>query len=236
MQSTALKNTQGICACRGSYQTHPGSTPGSALTRFPGILDCLVQVFISEASILIFPLIQVLLHGAQGILHSCSCFIGLSSSCFGILDCVLCILCKERNISEVSRSREEAPWITVSARRREQRESVQPAQNKPCSLPSMSCTDCSWVRSCSFFSRRPASLSFAVCRVPLIAAIKEMLFAGAQSSPKDSRSCHKPLSPPLSLLCCLLAPSSRLLLFLFSVLEVAPRFSEMTFCETNMGL
>lgn len=81
----------------------------SALTRFPGILDCLVQVFISEASILIFPLIQVLLHGAQGILHSRSCFVGLSSSCFGILDRVLCVLCKERNISEVVRSREEAP-------------------------------------------------------------------------------------------------------------------------------
>lgn len=130
------------------------------------------------------------------------------------------------------------PWVTVSAQRREQRESVQPPQNKPCSLPSMSCTDWSWVRSCSFFTRRSASLSFAVCRVPLIAAIKEMhvLFAGAQSSPKDIRSCEKPLSPPLSLLCCLLAASSRLLLFLFSILEAAPRFSDMTFCETNRTL
>lgn len=209
---------------------------GSALTRFSGILDCLVQVFISEASILVFPLIQVLLHGAQGVLHSCSCFIGLSSSCFGILDCVLCVLWKERCISEVSRTREEAP-LGHSAQRREQRESVQLPQNKPCSLPSMSCTDWSWVRSCSFFTRRSASLSFAVCRVPLIAAIKEMhmLFAGAQSSPKDIRSCEEPLSPPLSLLCCLLADSSRLLLFLFRILEVDPRFSDMTFCETNMG-
>lgn len=81
-------------------------------------------------------------------------------------------------------------------------------------------------------------MSLAVCRVPLTAAIKEMhvLFVGAQSRPKDIRPCEEPLSPPLSLLCCLLAASSRLLLFLFSVLETAPRFSDMTFCETNTGL
>lgn len=46
-------------------------------------------------------------------------------------------------------------------------------QDKPWSLPSISCTDCSWLKSCSFFLRRSASLFFAVCRVPLIAAIKK---------------------------------------------------------------
>lgn len=86
---------------------HPGSP---TLTRFPGVLDCLVQVFISKASILVFPLVQVLLHGAQGIFHSRSCFIGLSSCCFGILDRLFCVLWKERiKISGMARSEEEAP-------------------------------------------------------------------------------------------------------------------------------
>lgn len=83
----------------------PGSPAGSALTRFPGILDCLVQVFISKVSILVFPLIQILLHGAQAIFHSCSSFVGLGSCCFGILDGLFCVLWKERGkISGMARS------------------------------------------------------------------------------------------------------------------------------------
>lgn len=216
----------------------PGSPAGSALTRFPGILDCLVQVFISKVSILVFPLIQILLHGAQAIFHSRSCFIGLSSCRFGILDRLFCVLWKERRkISGMARSGEEAPLgHSLGVRKGAERTSLATPQDKPWSLPSMSCTDWSWLRSCSFFTRRSASLSFAICRVPLIAAIKEMrmLCVGSQSSSKDITPCKEPLSPPLSFLCCLLTASSRLLLFLFSSSEMAPRFSDMTLCKTNM--
>lgn len=112
-------------------------------------------------------------------------------------------------------------------------------QDKPWSLPSISCTDCSWLKSCSFFLRRSASLFFAVCRVPLIAAIKnktkQQVFCVLGLCPAQS---HHPvmelLSPPLSFVCSLLTASSRLLLFLFSSLEMAPRFSDMTFCKTNI--
>lgn len=89
----------------------PGSPAGPALTRFPGILDCLVQVFVSKVSVLVFPLIQILLHGAQGIFHSRSCFIGLGSCRFGILDSLFCVLWKERRkISGMARSGEEEPF------------------------------------------------------------------------------------------------------------------------------
>lgn len=215
---------------------------GAALTGFPGVLDCLVQVFISKVSVLVFPLIQILLHCAQGIFHSRSCFVGLSSCCFGILDHLFCVLWKERRkISGVARSGEEAPWGHSLGRRKgaertslTQTRPTREPQDKPWSLPSMSCTDWSWLRSCSFFTRRSASLSFAVCRLPLIAAIKEThMCVGTQSSLKDITPCKKALSPPSSFLCCLLTASSRLLLFLFSSLEMAPRFSDMTLCKTN---
>lgn len=100
-----------VCPCTGSCWTQPGSPAGPALTRFPGILDCLVQVFVSKVSVLVFPLIQILLHGAQGIFHSRSCFIGLGSCRFGILDSLFCVLWKERRkISGMARSGEEEPF------------------------------------------------------------------------------------------------------------------------------